>query len=598
MSTMIERALVPVEDTWDVFDYYTTPHIFEAEVSKVTSAIPLFSNYEGTLSCPEKVISTLSLYFEISEILDRLYTHAYCLHDVDITNEKNTKTREKIKNLYSHFSAVSSFLAPELLSLDSCYLEQLLLDSRFKDFDLFLKQIIRDKKHTLSHKEEELLSHAQNALNCARDIFNQLNNADLSFEPLTINGEKKELTHSNYIIFLQDKNPEIRKAAYAHYLNAYNAHKYSLACMYAANLKKDAFYTKIRKFESTKARYLFQEQITTEVYDRLVSTVNTHLHELHEYYSKRKKILSLDSQYISDTYVPLVDEIDIHISYNDAIDIISEALSPLGSEYVQILKRGLTSERWVDKYPNKSKKSGAYSSGSYKGKPYILMNYMSHGMDSLFTLAHEAGHSMHTFLANRSQPYSKHGYTIFTAEIASTLNEILLSDYLLQKYANDKKRRAYVNTHIVDMIKSTFFRQTMFAEFESTIHSYSDEENPITAEILQSTHYDLQKKYFGEAVVINPIDGLECLRIPHFYSSFYVYKYATGIAAAFSIAKKILSGDMHTKDAYLRMLSHGGSKYPIELLEEVDVNLGEPEVYIKMIGFFSEYVAHLDNNEH
>ncbi len=593
VKKIILRSEQDANDTWDLTSIFKNTEGWQSTYDETEKIIHNLKPFKGKLKEKDEILSALNLFFQLQQKVEKLYTYAHLLVDQDSTNSDNKVLLEKALSLYSSFSSESSFIAPELLKLSERTLENLAIMPELAEYKIYLTELLREKGHTLTEEEELIVAKVSEALSCSREIFSQLTNADFEFEDVEKEGQKLPLSHATLINFLTDKDRAVRKDAYQKYLQTFEKHRYSLASIYLSNLKKDAFYTKVRRFKSTRERSLFSDNINESVYEQLLSSVNDGLGVLHEYYDLRKNLLNLDRTYVYDTYVPMIEEVPLKFGYDEAVEILSEALLPLGEEYVSTLIKGLTTDRWVDRYENKGKRSGAYSSGCYGSKPYILMNFQTEGIDSLFTLAHEAGHSMHSYLSQKHQNYSTHGYTIFVAEVASTLNEMLLNRFLITKYSDNKNIRTYLINHVLDSIKSTFFRQTMFAEFEKLSHELGDNNRPITLDTLRSIHNELQKKYFGNSVVIQDIDSIECLRIPHFYSSFYVYKYATGIAAALSLSEDILSNKSNSLKKYLTFLSSGSSKYSLDLLRDAGVDLDSKEPVIKTISYFKENLDEL-----
>ena len=591
----MERNEQGITDTWDLSDLYNSISEWDLDLKKNKDKISEIENFKGKLSNQVSILEALKLYFSTQLELEKIYTYAHCLSDQDTRSTEHKELLDKAISLWSAFSNYSSYIAPELLKLNTDQQKEISSNPDFHDYRIYLNEIFREKEHILSDKEEALIAQAGEALGSSGNIFSQLNNADLKFESVKLNDELKPLTHGSYISFLLNADREVRKDAYTKYLTSFDNHKYTLSATYSANLKKDVFYRKARNFSSCREKSLFADNISINVYDNLVNSITENLSPLHEYYSLRKSYFNLQEQFIYDTYVPLVNEASLSFTYEESVNLILEALKPLGNDYLSTLKKGLTTERWVDRYENTGKRSGAYSSGCYSSRPYILMNYQTIGIDSLFTLAHEAGHSMHTWHSNKHQPYPTHSYTIFVAEVASTLNEILLNHYLINKYENNREAKLYLVNHLIDSIKSTFFRQTMFAEFEKEIHENADNDIPVTVDTLVTLHSNLQKKYFGSSMSFTSLDGLECLRIPHFYSSFYVYKYATGMAAALKLSTDILNNESGALSRYLKFLSSGSSKYSIDLLKDAGVDLESKDPIIKTVEFFKSNLDILKN---
>jgi oligoendopeptidase F len=479
-------------------------------------------------------------------------------------------------NLHSRISQASSYIRPELLALSDTYLSDAMNDPEFSPYRFYLEKIVRNKPHTLSGDIEQVLAMESELFQVPRQVFSQLDNADLTFGTIVDeDGKKIELSHGNFISFLNNPNREIREKAFRQYYATYDSHRFTLAATLSSSIKKDVILSKVRHFNSCLMASLFQDNVDETIYDTLLSTVKDNLNPLFDYFSFRREVLGVPELHFYDTYVPIVDGVEFKLEYDEAVDICVKALAPLGGEYTALLTSGLTGG-WVDRYENKGKRSGAYSSGCYDSPPYILMNYEKKSMGSLYTLIHEAGHSMHSHYSRTSQPYATHDYTIFVAEVASTLNEILLSHHLLEIYDHDPKMKAYILNREIDNIRATLFRQTMFAEFEKVTHHLSENNQPLTLDVLRTEYRKLLTAYFGTSIVIDDELTLECLRIPHFYSAFYVYKYATGISAAIAIAERIINNEKDAVEDYLAFLKTGGSMFPIDELMVAGVDMRSP----------------------
>ncbi|HMO17794.1 MAG TPA: oligoendopeptidase F [Oligoflexia bacterium] len=590
ISAVSERSSVPINDTWDLSHIYNNLNLWEEEYKKTKENIPNLTKYQGLLGSSTSTLKeALKCYYSLSESIERLYTYSHLISDQDTRDPSGSNLLQRSQSLVIEFGAASSYIAPELLQASNEFLTEALNNNELKDFHRYIEELKREKPHILSSSEEEILSLAGDVLGSSRKIFGQLNDADLKFKNVFVDDAEKPLTHGSYITFLLHNDRDVRKTAFTNYYTSFEEHQYTLAATMNANLKKDTFLARTRKFSSSRERSLFGDNIPETLYDSLVSEVSDNLGStLHEYYSLRKSVLSLSEQCIFDTYVPLVTNPPKGFNFKEAVEILIEALNPLGTEYISTLKNGLVEDRWVDKYENIGKRSGAYSSGCYGSPPYILMNYRESSIESLFTLAHEAGHSMHTFFSNNKQPYPTHGYTIFVAEVASTCNEILLSNYLIDNYKNDSGMQLYLKNYKLDSIKATFFRQTMFAEFEKIIHASSDAQEPLTAKSFREIYRALLNKYFGPSVTLLPLDDLEGFRIPHFYSSFYVFKYATGLAAAFDLAGKLYYRDSAALKCYLDFLASGGSVYPLDALKNAGTDLLNPKTINNTIQIFKD----------
>ncbi len=586
-----KRDEIPDENKWDLSPLYRNDAEWEDHFHHIEKEIEQYSHYRGTLgkSC-DTFIAALHFDMKMSREIERLYTYAHLKSDEDKTNQQYLGLYQRAINLASRASEISSFITPEIQSLPESTIENYLQDERIVDYRFHLEKTLRYKPHTLSEEIEEILAMSGEVAHASSQIFSQLDNADMKFGTIIDNaGNERELSHGNFITFLMDPNRELREKAFFQYYKAYEDHKHSIATALSYSNKKDYFYSRVRKFPNSRAAALFTDNMPEMVYDTLIDTVKRNLAPLFTYLSFRREALKLDELHSYDTYVPLVSDISFLMSYEEAAEMCVQALQPLGNEYTDTLREGLL-DRWVDKYENRGKRSGAYSSGCYDSPPYILMNYKEDNINSLYTLIHEAGHSMHSYFSVQNQPYVNYEYTIFVAEVASTFNEVLLSTSLLDHYRDDSTMQAYILNREIDNIRGTLFRQTMFAEFEKITHQLVEENNPLTLDTITDVYRDLLATYFGDMMVIDDVLTLESLRIPHFYSAFYVYKYATGISASIALATKVLNEGDAARRAYLSFLKMGGSKYPLDELREAGVDMERPEPIENAIQHFGELV--------
>ena len=591
---IIPRKTVKISDAWDLSPLFRELSEWRKGKDYATELLGGTTAFRGTLGgSATRVREAFELYFKTFRELEKVYTYAHLRSDEDKSNNENLALLEEAIALYTKAATEWSFLTPELLSLTDDKIEAYRNSPELRDYRRNFDEIVRYKPHTLSAVEEKLLSSAGEVLSSADRIFSQLNNVDLKFGELGADNERKPLTHGTFSIFVKSKDRTVREQAFNQYYQEFDDHKNTIATTLSSSIKRDVFLAKTKNYPNARAKALFAENLEGEVYDNLIGTVSDSLSVLHGYYELRREKLGLKEAFLYDTYVPLVDEIEREHSFDEASEMICEAFAPLGDEYVSILRQGLLSDRWVDRYENIGKRSGAYSSGCYDSPPYMLMNYHPNNFHDIFTLAHEAGHSMHTYFAGKNQPYHQHDYTIFTAEVASTVNEQLLMDYLRKKFVADKTMTTYLVNQHVDDIKATLFRQTMFAEFEQQTHATAEREEPVTLDTFRGIYRKLLEKYFGPAVTIRDLDELECLRIPHFYSAFYVFKYATGLSAAIDIGARILAGEKNSVENYLSFLKSGGSKYPLELLRVAGVDLSKPDAIRSAMKKFGELVTEL-----
>jgi oligoendopeptidase F len=566
---LLNRKSVKISDTWDLNFFYKSITDWEKDLEELKADIPKLNEKKGSLAKSiENFDSTARLYLDLRRRSEKILSYALMLCDQDLSNQESLKLKETAMSVYSMLSQSSSFLRPEILEIEN--IDAYLNDPKISDLKRTITELLRYKPHTLSAKEEALLALGTEYFSSTSNIFSQLNNTDLKFEPVEGAGP---LSHGTYLLMLRNKDREIRKKAFQNYYNEFDDHKNTIAAIYSSSVKKNIYFANAKNFNSALEQSLFADNVSKKVYLTLIDSVSDNLVNLHEYYAYRAEKLNLEQICMYDTYTSLVENSNYEFSFGKASQHIINAVAPLGEEYQKNLAEGLTTKRWVDKYENKGKRSGAYCSGCYDSTPYILMNYQEKGLESMFTLAHEAGHAMHSFFSNRTQKYQDHQYTIFVAEVASTVNELLLSNYLLTTFKDDELMQKTLSNHLLDDIKSTFYRQTMFAEFELKVHSEAEQKKPIGLEFYRKTYKELLQKYFGKNVIIGEKDDLECLRIPHFYSAFYVYKYATGISAAINISQRILAGDKKAIENYLSFLSAGGSKQPLDLLRDAGVDL-------------------------
>jgi oligoendopeptidase F len=589
------RSEIKKEDQWNLSHLYNSDADWEKHYNEVNQKIKGYDDHKGKLQQSfESFKAALDFDIGLSRQLEKLFTYAHLKNDEDKTNQTYSGMFQKALNLHSRISEASSFLTPEIQSIPDELIKSFIKEESLSDYRFMLEKIIRNKPHTRSMEVEQVLAMATEVRQAPMQIFSQLDNADLKFGTIKNDkGESVQLSHGNFISFLTNPSKEVRKNAFKTFYKAYEDHKYSISAALSSSIKKDCFVSKVKNFNTCREAALFPDNVSVDVYDNLIKTVKNNLNPLFRYLDFRKKMLGLDELHFYDTYVPVVKEVEFKMTYDEAVEVCLKALAPLGEEYTSILEKGLKCG-WVDKYENKGKRSGAYSSGCYDSPPYILMNYNENTINSLFTLIHEAGHSMHSYYSCKNQPYATGSYTIFVAEVASTLNETLLGKYLLDLYKDDPKMKAYIINREIDNIRGTMFRQTMFAEFEKISHDIAEKNQPLTLDTITGEYKKLLETYFGDTMVIDDELCLECLRIPHFYSAFYVYKYATGIAAAIAISNRILSqGDSAIQD-YLNFLKMGGSDFPINELKAAGVDMNSPEPVKNAIKHFDDLVNKLE----
>ncbi|MGG7618554.1 oligoendopeptidase F [Bacillus coreaensis] len=568
------RSEIPLEDTWKLEDIFQTDQQWESEFQEVKQLIPSMSSYQGKLGeSADSLFQALQAQDQLLERIGKLYTYAHMRYDQDTTNSFYQGLDDRIKNLYTQAASTLAYIVPEILSIDEDKVKQFLNEKEeLKLYEHSLDEINLQRPHVLSAEQEALLAEASEVMSASSNTFGMLNNADIQFPSIKDeNGNEVDVTHGRYIRFLESADQRVRKDAFQAVYDTYGKFKNTFASTLSGQVKKDNFNARVRKYSSARHAALAADNIPETVYENLVNTVNKNLHLLHRYVKLRKKVLKLDKIHIYDLYTPLVKDVKMEIPYDEAKELIIKGLAPLGEDYLNVLKEGFTN-RWVDIQENKGKRSGAYSSGSYGTNPYILMNWQDN-VNNLFTLAHEFGHSVHSYYTRKEQPYAYGSYSIFVAEVASTCNEALLNDYLL-KTIDDEQKRLYLLNHFLEGFRGTVFRQTMFAEYEHLIHKKAQDNEALTADLLTKEYYELNKKYFGEEdIEIDEEIGLEWSRIPHFYYNYYVYQYATGYSAATALSKQILTEGQPAVERYLDFLKSGSSDYPIEVLKKAGVDM-------------------------
>ena len=554
---------------WNLEDIFESDEQWEEEFSALSSESDKISEYEGKLKDSDTVLDCLELEDNQGLRLERLYVYATMRHDEDGAVEKYNSMRGRIEMLAVKFSTASAFVTPELLTLSDDLLLDIANSERGKPFSYVLRELIRSKAHVLSQKEEKLLALTGSFSGDFHDIFNMFDNVDIRFGDVKVGDERVTVTHGTYSLLLQNRDKKIRRQAYKKMFGAYKANIHTVCSTYAGSVKKDVFYSRVRNYNSALEKALDGDDVAVSVYDTLISSIDEHTPYMHEYVALRKKALGLKTLNMCDMYVPIVEGAEMALSYEKACDTVKTALKPLGREYSQLLEHAYC-DGWIDVFENKGKRSGAYSWGTYGTHPYVLLNYTKTTHD-VFTIAHELGHAMHTYYSNKANPHACADYSIFVAEIASTVNEVLLIKYLLST-TKDKELRKYLLSYYLDMFRTTVFRQTMFSEFEKFAHNLAEKDETLTPEVLSEYYLSLNKKYYGPAVVHDELISLEWARIPHFYRAFYVYKYSTGMISAVNIASAILS-DPKRLDGYKAFLSAGGSMAPLDILRLAGVDL-------------------------
>lgn len=591
---LLTRDEVPKEFRWRLEDMYPSIDEWEKDYRWVKDNLPNLEEYKGRLGdSADNLLQGLDLDVSLMQKVDKLFSFARMQKDQDNGNTHSQGLVDRAQGILVEYDGATSFLVPEILNIPEEKLNEY-MDSlkELEPYRHFLGDIMRKKEHILSDKEERILAMAGEIAAAPDLIFSMLNDADMQFPYITDEeGQEVELTHGRYIKFMESKDREVRKQAFKALYKTYGKQKNTIAATYSSSVKKDIFFSKMRNYPSTLENALYDDNVSVSVYDNLIKAVEDNMGAMHKYVSVRKKALNLDELHMYDLYVPIVQDVDMKIPYNEAKEMVAEGLKPLGEDYLKILKEGYSSG-WIDVLENQGKTSGAYSWGSYDTHPYVLLNYQEN-VDNVFTLAHEMGHAIHSYLSNKKQPYILSGYKIFVAEVASTVNEVLLTHHLLENLQDDQEK-AYVLNHYLEQFRGTLYRQTMFAEFERIAHGMAERGEPLTVESLSKVYYDLNVKYYGPDIVVDDDIALEWARIPHFYRSFYVYQYATGFSAATALAQRILDEGQPAVDDYIRFLSSGGSDYPIQLLKNAGVDMTSPDPVNQALKTFALQVDRME----
>ncbi|MEG0856907.1 MAG: oligoendopeptidase F [Terrisporobacter sp.] len=589
----MERNTIENKFKWTIDEMYPNAESIEKDIQKVKELIEEAKKYKGILADNEEnLYQALNISEQASRMLQNLYVYTHMKSHEDTRINKNQATATKTDMLSTELSMATSYMVPEIIAMDSDKLEKYLSTDKLSQYKKHVDDILRLKPYTLNEREEELLAAVSDLSSVSENIYDMLSFADLQFPEINDeNGEKVKITHANFNVFLKSKDARVRKDAFEALYSVYDQYKNTFASTLYGGIKSEIFYAKARKYESALQGSLFQDNVSMEVYDNLIGAVHENLGTLNKYVDLKKKFLGLDNINMYDLYVPLTDNFDMEIPYEKAQEIVLEALKPLGEEYLETVKKAFA-EGWIDVYGNEGKQGGAYSWGSYDSKSYILLSYKD-DLNSLFTLIHEMGHSMHSYYSKNNQPYLYSGYKIFVAEVASTLNELLLINYLLEN-AKSKEERVYLLNYYLEQFRTTVYRQTMFAEFEKICHGKVESGEPLTAEEFTNVYYDLNKLYYGEACDVNEQIGLEWARIPHFYSNFYVYKYATGFSAASALSKVILEEGESAVERYKTFLKSGGSEFPLDQLRKAGVDMEKKESVDEALEVFKNLVDKLE----
>jgi len=587
------RSEISVSDTWDLSKLFSDDEAWNKALVEFEKMIEKISSFQGTLA---KSAQSLADYLDFSRDLnilaERLFYYAELRQSEDEGASAARTMVGKITMAAAKARAAASWENPEILAIPEKDMEIFLTHERITDYRIYLQRTLRYKPHILSDKEERIIALHSEGEGVVSDAFSVLTNVDFNFGMIDTPEGKRPLSQSTFSVFMESPDRDLRQRAYKMFYGCFDSHKTTLASLYSGSVKQDVINARVRGYSSARAASLFPDNVSEAVYDNLITTVSGKLDTLHRYYSLRKHALKLPELRHWDVYAPLVPTAKKTTSWKEAVDLVSSALAPLGDEYVSTLRGGLL-KRWADRYENKGKRSGAFSAGSFTGEPYILMNYKDDSIREVFTLAHEGGHSMHSWYSARNNPFMHYNYTIFEAEVASTFNEELLFRYLEKKSDNKDLRLYLVNKHADDLL-ATLYRQTMFAEFEKITHGLEEGGTPLTAELLRSEYRKLLEKYFGAEMSLEEASDLEGLRIPHFYNAFYVYKYATGVSAALALADRVLGGGAKEREDYFTFLKSGGSCFPIESLKAAGVDMSSPEPVNAACNAFGRLVDELE----
>ena len=593
-STAIpERSQISAADRWDLGKLFPAEDGWEQGLGQYEEMVPRIAAFKGTLGESAASLRACLEFLNELEMLDeRVGYYAMLRTSEDAGDSGNQGRFARYLNVASRAEAEKSYITPEIQAIPDAAMEQFLADESLADFAISLRKLLRFKPHVLPAEQERLLAQQIEANQTARKAFAALTDVDLDFGTVDTPDGPQPLSQSSWSQFMIHPDRDLRRRAYLQFYGHFEQHKNTLAALYGGSVQLDIYRARVRNHPTAREAALFPDRVDTAVYDNLIATVHDNLAQLHDYYGLRKRMLGVDELRHWDVYVPLTSDVRVHHTYDQAVDVVIDALAPLGDDYRSTLREGLLGG-WVDRYENKGKRSGAFSAGSFVGDPYILMNYKEDVLRDVFTLAHEAGHSMHSWNSVRHNPIQHYSYTIFEAEVASTFNEQLLFHYLMERAAS-REMRAYLVGKQADDIIATIYRQTMFAEFEHLTHRMAEQGEPLTVDSLRATYRQLLARYFGAEMVLEEVSDLEGLRIPHFYNAFYVYKYATGLAAAVALAERVLAGGAAECEQYMGFLRSGGSRYPLESLQLAGVDMSSPAPVEQALRVFGTLVGQLE----
>lgn len=595
MHKIPQRKDVPAKDKWNLSSIFKSDDEWEQALKEIPALSTKVAAYKGRLGESSATLLEALKALEAAELkLETVYHYASLQHEADEDDTTATDREGRAMIAYTNMQSELSFIDPEIQAIDESKLNSWIEAPEFADYKIYIKKLLHFKQYILSEKEERILSLQGQSAQTAETAFKVLTNVDMNktFGTVMVDGEERQLTETTFGVFMHNQDRKVREEAYKKFYAKYEEHQNTIAALYAGNVNQDIFSMRARGYGSSLEQALYGNKVPTSVYRNLIDCIHKNLPTLHKYYRIRKRALGLDELRHYDVYVPLVKSVKTHTTYEEAVEIVRNALAPLGKEYTDRICDGLLNG-WVDRYENVGKRSGAFSSGCYIGDPYILLNYNEDNIRDVFTVAHEGGHSMHSWYSVHNNPFMCYDYTIFEAEVASTFNEELVFEYLLEN-AKDDEMKKYLLAMRADDILATLHRQTMFAEFELKAHELVEGGTPLTPELLRKIYRELLEMYFGEEMVFESNSDMEGLRIPHFYSSFYVYKYATGISAALALAHKVKDGGDRDREDYFRFLKSGGSRYPIESLRIAGVDMEKAEPVQAACDEFAKIVDQLD----
>lgn len=592
-KTIPLRSQVAASDKWDLTSLFKNDQEWEKALASIEPQAEELSKYKGKLGQSKEILlEALKKYSNLWQIAEIVENFASLQHNADEGDQDAVNKEGRAQMAVVKASSELSFFDSEITAIEDSKLKEWISAPEFADFKIYIEKLLHLKPYILSEKEERILALQQEASETAYKTFSILENLELDFGTIDVDGKALPLTQTTWSQFLKNPDRNVRKAAYERFYGVFEKHQHTLASLYAGSVNQDIFETRARGYNSALEHALYSNKVPVEVYRNLIDTVHKNFDTLHRYYRVFQKALGTSDLRHYDVYMPFTNDIETHTTYDQAVEICREALSPLGKEYTDTLCNGLKNG-WVDRYENKGKRSGAFSSGCYTGYPYILLNYKEDVIRDVFTMAHEGGHSMHSWYSSHNNPFMHYNYTIFEAEVASTFNEELVFQYLLKNAKTAEEKKYYLSMRAGDIL-ATLHRQTMFAEFELKAHELVESGTPLSADVLRGIYRELLTQYFGPAMTFEENSDMEGLRIPHFYSAFYVYKYATGISAAMALADRVTNGGNQEREDYFKFLKSGGSRYPIEALKVAGVDMSKTDPIQKALDRFKDIVDELE----